>query len=74
MFTDPDTAIAIKNTLLYSVIYVPCSIVLSLGLAILLNKAWGKMFYRAVFSCRRSSPLWGLLWYGPGFTSPSLES
>lgn len=49
VFTDPDTAIAIKNTLLYSVIYVPCSIVLSLGLAILLNKAWGKMFYRAVF-------------------------
>lgn len=49
VFTDPDTAIAIKNTLLYSAIYVPCSIVLSLGLAILLNKAWGKMFYRAVF-------------------------
>lgn len=49
VFTDPDTAVAIKNTLLYSVIYVPCSIVLSLGLAMLLNKAWGKMFYRAVF-------------------------
>lgn len=49
VFTDPDTAMAIKNTLLYSVIYVPCSIVLSLGLAMLLNKAWGKMFYRAVF-------------------------
>lgn len=49
VFTDLDTAIAIKNTLLYSVIYVPCSIVLSLGLAMLLNKAWGKMFYRAVF-------------------------
>lgn len=49
VFTDPDTAIAIKNTLLYSVIYVPCSIVLSMGLAMLLNKAWGKMFYRAVF-------------------------
>ena len=49
VFTDPDTGIAIKNTLLYSVIYVPCSIVLSLGLAMLLNKAWGKMFYRAVF-------------------------
>lgn len=49
VFTDPDTAIAIKNTLIYSVIYVPCSIALSLGLAMLLNKAWGKMFYRAVF-------------------------
>lgn len=49
VFTDGDTAIAIKNTLLYAVIYVPCSIVLSLGLAMLLNKAWGKMFYRAVF-------------------------
>lgn len=49
VFTDPDTGIAIKNTLIYSVIYVPCSIALSLGLAMLLNKAWGKMFYRAVF-------------------------
>ncbi|MCB5873638.1 sugar ABC transporter permease [Blautia producta] len=49
VFTDPDTAIAIKNTLIYSVIYVPCSIALSLGLAMLLNKAWGKMFYRAFF-------------------------
>ena len=49
VFTDPDTGIAIKNTLVYSVIYVPCSIVLSLGLAMLLNKAWGKMVYRAVF-------------------------
>ena len=49
VFTEPDTGIAIKNTLVYSVIYVPCSIVLSLGLAMLLNKAWGKMFYRAVF-------------------------
>ena len=49
VFTDPDTGIAIKNTLVYSVIYVPCSIVLSLGLAMLLNKAWGKMFYRAIF-------------------------
>lgn len=49
VFTDPDTAIAIKNTLVYSIIYVPCSIVLALVLAILLDKAWGKMFYRAVF-------------------------
>ena len=49
VFTDPDTGIAIKNTLIYSVIYVPCSIALSLGLDMLLNKAWGKMFYRAVF-------------------------
>lgn len=49
VFTDLDTLIAIKNTFLYAIIYVPCSIALSLGLAILLNKAWGKMFYRAVF-------------------------
>ena len=59
VFTDPDTAIAIKNTLLYSVIYVPCSIVLSLGLAMLLNKAGGKCFTGRFFSCRRLSPLWG---------------
>ena len=49
VFTDPDTAIAIKNTMVYSIIYVPCSIALALSLAILLNKAFGKMFYRAVF-------------------------
>lgn len=49
VFLDPDTTIAIKNTFVYAVIYVPCSIVLALGLALLLNKAWGKMFYRAVF-------------------------
>lgn len=49
VFTDPDTLTAIKNTFVYAVIYVPCSIALALGLALLLNKAWGKMFYRAVF-------------------------
>ena len=49
VFIDLDTVIAIKNTFVYAVIYVPCSIVLALGLALLLNKAWGKMFYRAVF-------------------------
>ncbi|MDC7287588.1 sugar ABC transporter permease [Blautia schinkii] len=49
VFTDPDTFIALKNTMLYTLIYVPCSIILALLLAMLLNKAWGKMFYRAVF-------------------------
>lgn len=49
VFTDPDTLIALKNTMLYTIIYVPCSIILALLLAMLLNKAWGKMFYRAVF-------------------------
>ena len=46
---DSDTLVAIKNTVIYAVIYVPCSIGLALFLAILLNKAFGKMFYRAVF-------------------------
>ncbi len=49
VFFDSDTMIAVKNTFVYAAIYVPCSIVLALGLALLLNKAWGKMFYRAVF-------------------------
>ena len=49
VFLDSDTMIAVKNTFVYAAIYVPCSIVLALGLALLLNKAWGKMFYRAVF-------------------------
>lgn len=49
IFHAKDTAIALKNTLVYTVIYVPCNIVLSLLLAVLLNKAAGKIFYRAVF-------------------------
>ena len=40
---------AIKNTAVYTVIYVPCSIVLALLLAVVLNKVAGKLFYRAVF-------------------------
>ena len=44
-----DTAIALKNTFVYTIVYVPCNIVLSLLLATLLNKAKGKLFYRAVF-------------------------
>lgn len=49
VFKNPDTLKALKNTLIYTVIYVPCNMVLSLFLAILLNKAFGKVFYRAVF-------------------------
>lgn len=49
VFSDPDTMTAVKNTLLYAIIYVPCSIALALLLAVLLNNAMGKMFYRAVF-------------------------
>lgn len=49
IFSADDTFIALKNTLVYTVIYVPCNIVLSLFLAVLLNKAAGKIFYRAVF-------------------------
>lgn len=46
---DPDMWTAIKNTAVYTVIYVPCSIVLALLLAVVLNKVAGKLFYRAVF-------------------------
>lgn len=49
IFSADDTFIALKNTLVYTVIYVPCNIVLSLFLSVLLNKAVGKLFYRAVF-------------------------
>lgn len=49
VFNNPDTYTALKNTLIYTLVYVPCNIVLSLFLAILLNKAFGKVFYRAVF-------------------------
>lgn len=71
VFLDPDTMIAVKNTFVYAVIYVPCSIVLALGLALLLNKAWGKMFYRAVFFCRRLLRLLRLQLSGHGSTSRS---
>lgn len=49
IFKASDTLVAAKNTLIFTVIYVPCNIVLSLALAILLNNAFGKIFYRAVF-------------------------
>lgn len=49
IFRSKDTSIALKNTFVYTIIYVPCNIVLSLLLATLLNKAKGKLFYRAVF-------------------------
>jgi len=49
IFTHDDLGIAFKNTVIYTAIYVPCSIGLSLLLAMLLNKAKGKLFYRAVF-------------------------
>ena len=49
IFGHDDLTIALKNTVYYTLIYVPCNIVLSLLLATLLNKAKGKLFYRAVF-------------------------
>ena len=49
IFRSKDTSIALKNTFVYTIIYVPCKIVLYLMLATLLNKAKGKLFYRAVF-------------------------
>ena len=49
VFAANDTAIALKNTFVYTIVYVPCNIVLSLLLAILLNKAAGKLVYRAIF-------------------------
>ena len=49
IFNANDTLVAAKNTLTFTLIYVPCNIVLSLSLAILLNNAFGKIFYRAVF-------------------------
>ena len=44
-----DTFTALKNTFVYTVLYVPSNIVLSLMLSLMLNKAKGKLFYRAVF-------------------------
>ena len=75
VFMDPDTLIAIKNTFVYAIIYVPCSIVLALGLALLLNKAWGRMFYRAVFFMPQivTSVAIAVVWswiYQPQFQNP----
>lgn len=49
IFGKGDLALGLKNTFYYTIVYVPCNIVLSLLLATLLNKAFGKLFYRAVF-------------------------
>lgn len=50
LITDPLLGQAVYNTLYYTALYVPLSIVISLGLAMLLNlNVRGMSFYRSVF-------------------------
>ncbi len=50
LVTDPVFWISLKNTLYYSAFVVPGTLVLSLGLAMLLNtRIWGTTFFRAVY-------------------------
>lgn len=48
-FSRADLGIALKNTLFYTVVTVPLTIVCALALAILLNKIKGAVFFRTVF-------------------------
>ena len=48
-FNRADLGIALKNTVYYTIITVPLTIVCALGLAILLNRIKGAVFFRTVF-------------------------
>jgi len=48
-FNRADLGIALKNTVFYTIITVPLTIVCALALAILLNKIKGAVFFRTVF-------------------------
>ncbi len=48
-FTRVDLGIALKNTVFYTVITVPLTIVCALALAMLLNRVKGATFFRAVY-------------------------
>jgi multiple sugar transport system permease protein len=50
MISDPRVATALANTFIYAVMFVPCAIVVSLGLAMLLNRlSQGAGFFRTVY-------------------------
>lgn len=50
LFNSPDVRSALGHTLLYIVIYLPCVLVLGLGIALLLNRPLrGLQFYRTAF-------------------------
>ncbi len=48
-FNRVDLGIALKNTVFYTIVTVPLTIICALGLAILLNKIRGAVAFRAVF-------------------------
>lgn len=45
---DSDSLTAIKNTFVFTLVYAPLVIAISLGLSLILNKTPGKTFYRSV--------------------------
>ncbi|HYH13071.1 MAG TPA: sugar ABC transporter permease [Thermomicrobiales bacterium] len=48
-FTDPDFQEAMINTLIYTLIAVPGTVILSLALALAVNRVRGKTIYRTIF-------------------------
>ncbi|MEU4534113.1 sugar ABC transporter permease [Streptosporangium sp. NPDC023825] len=58
MAQDPKVARAVGNTLLYTVVHVPLSIVLALGLALLLNRVTGRAagVFRTIFYLPSMTP------------------
>lgn len=48
-FTQPDFGNSMLNTLKYIVVYIPLNLILSLGIAALLNNIAFKTFYRTIF-------------------------
>lgn len=65
MLADPVLAVALKNTFLYALMYVPLLAVISLFVAILVNRAlWGMKFFRSVYFLPvvTSIAVLGVLW------------
>jgi multiple sugar transport system permease protein len=57
LFEDPKVGLALRNTLIYTVMSVPAQLVVSLGLALLLNSATrASGFFRTVFFLPKMTP------------------
>jgi multiple sugar transport system permease protein len=57
LFQDPKVALALNNTLLYTVVQVPAHIIVSLALALLLSRAGrGSGFFRTIFFLPKMTP------------------
>ena len=63
LFADPSFGLAIRNTLLYTVITVPASIALGLGISIMLQAVvFGRGWFRAIYFAPYITPAVAVAW------------